>query len=277
MNAETREKLISRTFGDSLFMSYVTRRLFRQGRKFKALMLALWSYPIRKLLTMENAFITAPREYYEELHGLLKIAGLEGLGLVRVGKDNDGGYIMPDDISNFAERGGGLAYSFGISDDVSWDRDIASRGYDVFMYDHTIDGLPEENPRFHWQKLGLSDSGRDEAKLKTLDTLIKQNHHENQRDIILKIDVEGAEWGFLENVSSETLGKFRQIVIEFHGINDPKNVDRIPRALRKLNATHQLVHLHGQTHGYYVSLGEKIFCNQLEASYVRKDSYGNKI
>ena len=26
-------------------------------------------------------------------------------------------------------RGGGIAYSFGINDDVSWDEDMAKRGY----------------------------------------------------------------------------------------------------------------------------------------------------
>ena len=65
---------------------------------------------------------------------MLHIAKVGGFDLVRTGKHYDGGYIMLDDF-----HAGDIAYSFGICDDVSWDKDMASRGYDIFMYDHTID------------------------------------------------------------------------------------------------------------------------------------------
>ena len=115
----------------------------------------LMNHPIR---TQE--IVTTP-EYYRELHSLLHIAKVEGFDLVRTGKHNDGGYIMLDDFH--AEN---IAYSFGICDDVSWDKDMASRGYDFFMYDHTIDRLPEENPRFHWSKLGIADGRTQDDRLK---------------------------------------------------------------------------------------------------------------
>ncbi len=91
--------------------------------------------------------------------------------------------------------------------------------------------------------------------------------------MILKIDVEGAEWGFIENTSSETLSRFSQILIEFHWIHAPKYTHRIPAALRKLNQTHKAVHVHGQNIGHYVSLGSQTFCSQIEVSYVRRDRY----
>lgn len=269
MNPETRAALLNKFFGGNLIRGYVTRREFRLGHTLKAAAFALYTYPIRNLFTLENAFITAPREYYEEIHELLHLAKINGVELVRIGKDNDGGYIMPDDFSSDDN----IAYSFGISTDVSWDKDMASRGYDVFMYDHTIDGLPEENPRFHWSKLGVADSPNHADDLRTLDELIKANHHEDKHNMILKMDVEKAEWGVIEMVSSETLSRFSQILIEFHGLNEPKWQGRIPAALRKLNLTHQAVHIHGQNVGHYVSLGTQTFCNQIEVSYVRRDKY----
>lgn len=145
MNDDTKSVLVNKFFSKNRFLSFLTRREFRLGHAIKAAAVALYTYPLRKLLTLENAFITAPREYYEELHELLHLAKINGAALVRIGKDNDGGYIMPDDFGSDDK----IAYSFGINDDVSWDKAMASRGYDVFMYDHTIDGLPEENPRFH--------------------------------------------------------------------------------------------------------------------------------
>ena len=91
--------------------------------------------------------------------------------------------------------------------------------------------------------------------------------------MILKMDVEKAEWGFIDMVSTETLSRFTQILIEFHGINEPDLQPRILAALRKLNITHKPVHIHGQNIGHYVSLGEQTFCNQIEVSYVRRDKY----
>ncbi|MBQ4430570.1 MAG: hypothetical protein II877_03625, partial [Synergistaceae bacterium] len=152
-----------------------------------------YAMPIRNTLKVHETvkrydFITSP-QYYDELQELLHVGKAVGFGLVRVGRDNDGGYVMLDDF------GGGIAYSFGIAGDVSWDKDMASRGYDVYMYDHTIDGLPEDNPRFHWSKLGISDGMTHDGRLKSLEELIASNGHEGKHNMILKMDVEGAEWG----------------------------------------------------------------------------------
>ena len=207
--------------------------------------------------------------YYSELQKLLHIAKVEGLELVRTGCEHDGGYILLDDF-----HAGDIAYSFGISTDVSWDKDMAGRGYDVFMYDHTIDALPEENPRFHWEKHGIADGHTQDSRLKTLDELIKANHHEDRHNMILKMDVEGAEWGFFEQVSSETLSQFSQMTFEVHEIIKHPNPEFVLSALRKINQTHQLIHIHANNYsGLYIAFGDKIFCNVLELSYVLRSKY----
>ncbi|MBR0151951.1 MAG: FkbM family methyltransferase [Synergistaceae bacterium] len=257
--------------GDNIILRDIAGGYYRDGKYLRAALLMLYAMPIRNTLKVhENVkrydFITSP-EYYDELQELLQVEKAEGFGLVRIGRDNDGGYIMLDDL------GGGIAYSFGIASDVSWDKDMASRGYDVYMYDHTIDGLPENNPRFHWSKLGIADGMTQDDRLKSLEELIASNGHEGKRNMILKMDVEGAEWGFLEAVKPETLAQFGQIVFEFHGMNYPDLCVKIPEALRKINRTHQLVHLHGQNHGFYVCTGGKTFCNQIEVTYVLRGKY----
>lgn len=222
----------------------------------------LMNHPIR---TQE--VVTTP-EYYRELHSLLHIAKVEGFDLVRTGKHNDGGYIMLDDF-----HAGNIAYSFGICDDVSWDKDMASRGYDVFMYDHTIDKLPEENPRFHWSKLGIADGRTQDDRLKTLDELMKANHHESTHNMLLKMDVEGAEWGFFEQVSSEVLSQFSQMTFEFHEVLSHPNPELVLSVFRKINQTHQLIHMHANNNGAYISFGDKIFCDSPELTYVLRSKY----
>lgn len=261
-----------RIVGDNVMLKNVIRRYSGEGRYFTAAALTLYMMPLLKVADFREKVrrydFEASADYYGELQDLLHIAGVEGSEFVRIGRENDGGYIL---LNDFAP--GGIAYSFGISQDVSWDKDMASRGYDVFMYDHTIDGLPEENARFHWSKLGIADGVSHDERLKTLEELLAMNHHENERDMILKMDVEGAEWGFLESVKPEILTQFSQIAFEFHGMNSPQLSGRILSVLRKINTTHQLVHLHRMNIGYYVCRGGKIFCNQIEVLYAKRGKY----
>ncbi len=223
---------------------------------------------IRSSRFIQSCSFVMSENYYRELHDLLHIAKVDGYELTRTGSPNDGGYIMLDDFHD-----GGIAYSFGIDHDVSWDMDMASRGYDIFMYDHTIDGLPEENQRFHFFREGIADGVTNDDRLKTLEELIQKNHHQDKRNMILKMDVEGAEWGFIENVKPETLAQFEQILFEFHDVVRTDSPERVLSAFRKLNATHKLVHLHANNHQHYVSAGGKNFCNVIEASYVIRDKY----
>ena len=259
--------------GQNSALRNIIIREYKSGHYLKAAVLMIYLLPVREALrkvkTTRRYNLITESEYYHEIWKLLHISKAEDYELIRLGRNNDGGYIMLDDFSSDDK----IAYSFGISRDVSWDKAMASRGYDVFMYDHTIDSLPEENERFHWFKLGISDSSTNDERLKTLECLIGQNHHEGKQNMILKMDVEGAEWGFLENVKPETLNRFSQILFEFHGMNEPRFYGRIPNILRKLNQTHKLIHIHGQNAGYYICTGGKTFCNQIEVSYVRSDRY----
>ena len=91
-------------------------------------------------------------KYCQQIRKLLHIYGVDKYQLVRVGGKHDGGYIMLDDFEKVQ-----LAYSFGISNDVTWDKDIADRGINVFLYDHTIKDLPMQNKRFHFFNKGIAE------------------------------------------------------------------------------------------------------------------------
>lgn len=186
---------------------------------------------------------------------------------VRIGRENDGGYVMVDDFQNKA-----VAYSIGICDDVSWDMDMANRKLDVYMYDHTIEDIPEKNPRFHFYKIGLAPHS-DGPNLMSLTDMLRMNGHEHEKDMILKIDIEGAEWDVLCEIDSPILEKFSQIVFELHGLNAMENEDKIRSALSNLNKTHQLVHVHANNYGSFIQIGGMIMPELLEATYVLRSEY----
>lgn len=188
---------------------------------------------------------------------------------IRIGRENDGGYVMLDDF-----EGKKIAYSFGIADDVSWDMDMAKRGLDVYMYDHTIEGIPEQNERFHYHHIGIGASGEStNPQLKSLADLMESNGHRDEYGMILKLDVEGAEWDVLCDIDLDILKHFSQIVIEFHGLTNPENEGKIKMAMDKLNTTHQLVHIHANNYGSYMLLGGAILPELIEATYLLKGEY----
>jgi len=124
----------------------------------------------------------------KELDDVLEVETPIGIDLVRVGNVNDGGYILMDSFEGSA----GIVYSFGISNDVSFDKELAERGYDIYQYDHTIDGLPEENEKFHYFKKGITGkSDNKDEMLDSLENIIRTNRHEDKEKMILKMDVEG--------------------------------------------------------------------------------------
>lgn len=191
-------------------------------------------------------------------------------GKIRIGKEADGGYVMLDDFTGI-----GAAYSIGICDEVSWDVAMAERGIDVFQYDHTIDRLPVEHPRFHWSKTGLGP--RTTAELETLPRLLDRNGHHGRDDLLLKCDIEGCEWDVLAGLPDDCLRHFRQIVIEIHFLErlaDPEFAAVVERAVAVLTAGHRVIHVHANNHRPYSLVGGIPVPSVLELTLVRTRDVG---
>ena len=113
--------------------------------------------------------------------------------------------------------------------------------------------------------------------MNTLENFIKLNGHKDKSNMILKMDVEGAEWSFLSTVKSETLNQFDQMVFEFHDMIQPKDqsvMNATLACISKINRTHSLVHLHANNCGATLILDDKIlFPDALELTYVKTSNY----
>lgn len=206
---------------------------------------------------------------FEQLHKLLEIKDIVGdkFEFIRVGKEYDGGYTMINDFDETI-----IAYSYGISNDVSWDQAMADHKIHSYMYDHTISALPYENPFFHWKKEGVCGKVKID-NCASVDTHLKVNGHNLCRNLILKMDVEGAEWDVLMDIKPETLSQFKQIVFEFHDMYSPQLFSKICKVLSKLNETHQCVHVHGNNCGPSSSIAGMVMPYAIEILYVRKEDY----
>jgi hypothetical protein len=66
------------------------------------------------------------------------------------------------------------------------------------------------------------------------------------------MDIEGGEYNWLSSISDEQLQKFKQIVIEFHGITNDGwgcSYGEKVKCLEKLANSHYIIHAHGNNHG----------------------------
>lgn len=92
-------------------------------------------------------------------------------------------------------------------------------------------------------------------------------------NIILKIDHNGDEWEILDALSTETLSKFRQMAIKFHGLVDDSwgvNSEMKTNVLMKLAKTHIPVHVHADNNYAMGRFGEINVPYVLEVTYLRK-------
>ena len=140
------------------------------------------------------------------------------------------------------------------------------------MYDHTISDLPIQHPKFHYFQTGVTGHKKGE-NLKTLGDLIIENGHTKCKNLILKMDIEGSEWDVLEEISPEVIKQFSQIAIEFHGLSNSVYSDKcesIARVLKKINETHQSVHVHANSTGIPIWIGKLVLPAILEVTYVRR-------
>lgn len=163
-----------------------------------------------------------------------------GIELVRIGPPGDGGYLVPDDLA-------GLRYAFspGVSTESGFEAELASRGFRVFLADYSVDGPATEHAAFDFDKRYVGCLTND--RFITLDDWHAAKLGDDDAELLLQMDIEGAEYETLLAASPALLAKFRIMVIEFHWLpqlwNEPFFA-LAARAFDKLLATHAVVHIH---------------------------------
>lgn len=190
---------------------------------------------------------------------------------IRLGNKYDGGYVIADNIGEYD-----VYISAGIGEDESFSNDFLNK-YNVlntgaFQYD--ITKLPHNFPKkLIFYKKNISSISDD--KNANLRFFIN-----NYNNIFLKMDIEGDEFLWLNSLSSDDLNKFKQLVIEFHGINDDSfkySYETKVNVFKKLSETHYLIHIHGNNFcvPLCTNVNGKNIPNVVELTYVRKDAILN--
>lgn len=168
------------------------------------------------------------RPIREALFKELQAVPLTPCKLERFGETGDGGYLLCSNLLDQVKAG----YSYGISGYDGWGCDVATRRQvPVHQYDcfnTTVPVCKTGRTIFHPECVGGTARTEDGRPFDTILGQLGKNgdaaHH-----VVMKMDVEGAEWESLPAVTDEALQLVDQLVIEMHGVKEQKYVDVVKR------------------------------------------------
>ena len=186
-------------------------------------------------------------------------------GLRRIGPAGDGGYLVPDDFAGVS-----ACISPGVSSECGFDLEMAELGMDVIMADASVSGPPVMHPKF--QFLGEFLDVRPSERTTTIDDLCKYT----TGDLVLQMDIEGAEHAVLMNMSDSLLRRFRIAVIEFHELDEMLSrfgFRAIAAVFDKLMTYHNVVHIHPNNAIEPVRRGTIIIPPIMEFTFYRRDRF----
>ena len=189
-----------------------------------------------------------------------------GVPMIRIGAEFDGGYVIPDDLDDIV-----ASFSPGVSATMDFDLELARRGIPCFLADASVEGLSLEHELFKFEKMFLG--GKNEKNVMTLDNWVERNAPANG-DLLLQMDIEGAEYETIEACDDETLKRFRQIVLEVHDFEEvfTKNgLERYKAFFMRLKEHFEIVHLHNNNSLPLLNVSGLEFPPVFELSLLRKD------
>lgn len=174
----------------------------------------------------------------------------------RYGESNDGGYVVCQEL---LETGTPpiASYSYGVHERDKWSQDIANAFHvPVYQYDCFNTGMTQcDGCDQHFFTECLTDQNATPTqKFKTLTEHLKRNGHLDAPDhsLIMKMDIEGAEWDFFTNEPHETLKKIKFLVVELHHFRQSQKHGDYLKALRNLQAAgFRVQHIHANNWGSY--------------------------
>ncbi len=194
---------------------------------------------------------------------------MNGHELIRIGNQGDGGYLLPDDLR---EINGCL--SIGCNGEWSFEKELFQYS---LIASHILD-LEETKPIdlekqhvFHSGLLGAKNIG----DYVTLEKFLENCNLDSAEDLILKMDIESAEYEVLLDASMDTLKKFRIMVVEFHyfsrSLNPELLLSTFIEIFSKLNMIFDIVHFHPNNCDDVFRFNKSRMPRVVEMTFHRKD------
>ena len=162
------------------------------------------------------------RSYRARAHLLaaLQPAALKNCEFRRFGEAADGGYVLCANLLGSVQS----AYSYGISGYDQWGCDV-SRQLSVTVHEYDCFDLrapscPDGRAIFHPECVGPQTAAIEGRLFDSPERQFVKNGDGGRR-LVVKMDVESAEWDTLAHASDAALDRIDQLAIELHGVDEP--------------------------------------------------------
>jgi hypothetical protein len=159
--------------------------------------------------------------------------------LRRFGSVHDGGYLMCENLIGQAQA----AYSYGVGPRDDWGCDVSkARHITVHQYDCFDPGRPTCPGGvfdFHEECVGARSARKDGHSFDSLANQIARNG-DRGKHLLVKIDVEGAEWASFAATDDAVWSTVDQLLVEFHGAGKPQYLE----VIQKLKKTFYVANTH---------------------------------
>lgn len=227
---------------------------------------------VKKLFYRKNRYIFRTTDESSLVDFFIKIRPVTtNHKLIRIGGDLDGGYLVPDDLNGIK-----ACFSPGVDETASFESSLVAAGIKCYLADYSVEKPPIKNELIEFEKKYLGPIENDIYM--TLGAWVNRKYPDDN-NLILQMDIEGAEYGVIFETSGEILKKFRIIVIEFHKLDSliqKSGFELIDLTFTKLLQYFEVVHIHPNN-----ALKSNIYKGYeippiMEFTFLRKDRISSK-
>lgn len=186
--------------------------------------------------------------------------------LIRVGGNNDGGYLIPNDLDDIE-----TCFSPGVDVTASFEKDLLGRGIKSHLADASVDGAPDGLEVASFEKMFLGGVA-DDTHI-TLDQWTRRSGG-YIGDWILQMDIEGSEYETILAASPNTLRRFRIIAMEIHNTShwfNPVAWGCVGTFFEKILADFYVVHNHPNNNCPFIDVNGILIPTVFEMTFLRKD------
>ncbi|CAN1484201.1 hypothetical protein MCERE3_00026 [Candidatus Nanopelagicaceae bacterium] len=210
---------------------------------------------------------TTPRETLLEFRKMLTPVD-NGFELIRAGSESDGGYLVPDDLKGMSK-----IISGGCDSAWSFEKFFLEQ-YDVesIIVDRISKKPIDLSPRIEYVDAWFGEG--DNFAFVSLASILNGLEKTSEPELLLQLDIEGAEFSEVQRIPEEELKRFRILVIEFHGldraINREFHKSVILPVFKKILKDFDLVHSHANNCCGAISIHGVNFPRVLELTFHNK-------
>ena len=188
--------------------------------------------------------------------------------LIRLGEDNDGGYLVPNDLNNIDQN-----YSAGVGILTKFEKDLEEKfsiSSNMLDFNEIDKGILPKKSEFIKKKLSLNNNQNEIS----INNWIEEIH----KEIILKIDIEGDEYITLSNITDQNLKKIRIFIVEFHGLRNLRSdsfLNFFEKIVSRIDKYFYSCHLHVNNTSKIKRVNNLKIPDMVEVTFIRKDRVTN--